>query len=231
LFCSVGSGRFVTQQEGKGAGIFLVFYTSLHCSFRCVFPPFFRMCVVHGAWTDVAISNATTSIVNSSLFSAISVADGSVVTYPRHHLFFYHFVSARERIPFVWEGVPRRAHVRICMSRRWVFRTCSIHILLTGSLYPTTCSSFFTLQTSADFISAETPSSSPSEEITLFCARSCSYYKIAPFHEISQSASSPKRNWLRIFLLLLAMKLIAKVSARSFLLGVWSSEEVVGCKS
>lgn len=118
LFCSVGSGRFVTQQEGKGAGIFLVFYTSLHCSFRCVFPPFFRMCVVHGAWTDVAISNATTSIVNSSLFSAISVADGSVVTYPRHHLFFYHFVSARERIPFVWEGVPRRAHVRICMSRR-----------------------------------------------------------------------------------------------------------------
>lgn len=101
LFCSVGSSRFVTQQEGKGAGILLVFYTSLHCSFRCVFPPFFRMCVVHGAWTDVAISNATTSIVNSSLLSAVSVADGSVDTYPGHHLLFYHFVSARERIPFV----------------------------------------------------------------------------------------------------------------------------------
>lgn len=101
LFCSVGSSRFVTQQEGKGAGILLVFYTSLHCSFWCVFPPFFRMCVVHGAWTDVAISNATTSIVNSSLLSAVSVADGSVDTYPGHHLLFYHFVSARERIPFV----------------------------------------------------------------------------------------------------------------------------------
>jgi hypothetical protein len=101
LFCSVGSSRFVTQQEGKGAGILLVFYTSLHCSFRCVFPPVFRICVVHGASTDVAISNATTSIVNSSLLSAVSVADGSVDTYPGHHLLFYHFVSARERIPFV----------------------------------------------------------------------------------------------------------------------------------
>jgi hypothetical protein len=66
-----------------------------------MFPPFLRMCVVHGACTDVAISNATTSIVNSSLFSAVSVADGSVITYPGHHLLFHHFVSAGERIPFV----------------------------------------------------------------------------------------------------------------------------------
>jgi len=128
------------------------------------------------------------------------------------------------------EGVPRRANVRICVSRRWVFRTCSIHTLLTGSLYRTTCSSFFLFKRRPTLYQ-QTPSSSSSEEISLFCARSYSYYKIAPFHEISQSASSPKRNWLRIFLLLLAMKLIAKVSARSFLLGVWSSEEVVGCKS
>ncbi len=125
LFCSVGSSRFVTQFV---PAIFL-YVCGTRSLDRCrnqqcdnLHCRFFSLFRCFRRWWIRCYVPGTSSFVLSFCLSSWAHS-------------------------FCREGVPRRAHVRICMSRRWVFRTCSIHTLLTGSLYRTTCSSFFTLQT------------------------------------------------------------------------------------